>query len=182
METLTKCVSVLRVNDSTELKTNRGFLTLERRPFISQLITRQLMPSQLTRKNYGLHPASFYQGITHHVVMELNNKLINAARFLLSLHFLLSVRCYVVFTWFYVFVLPNSLEPPNPPPPTSKTQSINRLVNLRKRHLLIWNLHKRHNFKIKRISSMYRENRTYVQISLKYLFTYYIYYDIQCGI
>lgn len=88
METLTKCVPVLRVNDSTELKTNRGILTVKHRPFISQLITRQLMPSQLTRKNYGLHPASLYPDITHRVVMELNNKLINAACFLLSLHFL----------------------------------------------------------------------------------------------
>lgn len=131
METLTKCVSVLWVNDSTELKTNRGFLTLERRPFISQLITRQLMPSQLTRKNYRLHPASFYPGITHHVVMELNNKLINAARFfafitfsiireMLCCLYLILCFCFTKLSW-------------NPPPPPSKTQSINQLVNLRKR-------------------------------------------------
>lgn len=140
METLTKCVPVLRVNDSTELKTNRGILTVKHRPFISQLITRELMPSQLTRKNYGLHPASLYPDITHRVVMELNNKLINAAWFFAFITFSIireMLCCLYLFLCFCFTILSWKKKP-------TKTH----INNLRKKPLLIGSWHRRYNIEI----------------------------------
>lgn len=94
----------------------------------------------IDKEKLRLHPASLYPDITHRVVMELNNKLINAAWFFAFITFSIireMLCCLYLFLCFCFTILSWKKKP-------TKTH----INNLRKKPLLIGSWHRRYNIEI----------------------------------